>query len=428
MPTVQTALKCWLGGPAARLSDAEMARVQSDPAVQDVYPSLKALDELCLKVEVKFPLDHIAVGKTQLCQEAIRWAYGPDFLARHASARPKFADDEVLFLERRLAWVVEYDAMAGAAQTIESLQQEWVTAQDDLRAARAQLGQLDRTSQERAAESQAAATRVRELERARDDAEHRAAAAERRCREYEQYVATAELRIRENQEHAAATEKRIREHHEHVIGVERRSREFQELAAAAEQRSREQEERAERAEAALSVELRKAEEARARPPETRDDKVLALLQHHVDELTACAKESEAAHSRALADVQAEKDAAEQRATDLAGQLKEAQKRLKEAEDRASHQAVVKSPAPAPAPEGPAFLRRELTAAKDAVKKETDARIQAEKERAEAQAKLATAQADLADAQAKLAAAKAQADDSQVRHLNRGASRRSPTAH
>ena len=40
-PSVQTALKCWVGGPAAHLSETEMARVQEDEAVQDVYPALK---------------------------------------------------------------------------------------------------------------------------------------------------------------------------------------------------------------------------------------------------------------------------------------------------------------------------------------------------------------------------------------------------
>ena len=182
-------------------------------------PPFQALDDLCLKVDVKFPLDHLAATKTQLCQEAIRWAYGPDFLARFAPDRPKFADDAALFLERRLAWVVEFDAMAGAAQTIAGLQQEWITAQDDLRAARAKLGHLDRTYQARAAESQAAAGRARQLEQQLAAAEQRLVAAEQRCREHEG--------------------------------------------------------RAERAEAALQAEVVKAEEARARPA-TRDDKVLAL--------------------------------------------------------------------------------------------------------------------------------------------------------
>ena len=41
---------------------------QTNQAVLEVYPSLKALDDLCAKIEIRFPIDHIAASKHELCQ------------------------------------------------------------------------------------------------------------------------------------------------------------------------------------------------------------------------------------------------------------------------------------------------------------------------------------------------------------------------
>ena len=90
--------------------------------------------------------------------------------------------------------------------------------------------------------------------------------------------------------------------------------------------------------------------------------------------------------------------------DLEGQLKAAQQQLIEAEERAKRaeksQKTTPPSAEKPALEGPAFLRREINAYKDAVRKEAEARAKAER--------------GLADAQASLAAAQSRLDELQVR--------------
>ena len=195
-PRVQTALKCWVGGKAGDLSRSELEDIQDDEGVQEVYPCLKAMDDLCDKVGIRFPIDHIAASKCELSQEAIRFAYGPEFLAAHVPDRPKFADEqEVLFLERRLAWVVGFDAMTvatkaasvDAVKQIEALQKEWVEAQQELRAANAKIGQLETHTRDAELLAQLQ-QQVQELtaRAEQSEAETRRTVAERRAAEWEE--------------------------------------------------------------------------------------------------------------------------------------------------------------------------------------------------------------------------------------------------
>ena len=73
--------------------------------MQAVYPALTALDELCSKAAIRFPIDHIMTGKTELCKEALTYAYGPDFVAKHAYQRSNFVQtlgQDSLVVGRRL--------------------------------------------------------------------------------------------------------------------------------------------------------------------------------------------------------------------------------------------------------------------------------------------------------------------------------------
>ena len=73
--------------------------------MQAVYPALTALDELCSKAAIRFPIDHIMAGKTELCKEALTYAYGPDFVAKYADQRSNFVQHsgkDSLVVGRRL--------------------------------------------------------------------------------------------------------------------------------------------------------------------------------------------------------------------------------------------------------------------------------------------------------------------------------------
>ena len=76
--------------------------------MQAVYPALTALDELCSKAAIRFPIDHVLAGKTELCKEALTYAYGPDFVTKYAVRRPNVVQSlgQNIFVGRRLnfAW------------------------------------------------------------------------------------------------------------------------------------------------------------------------------------------------------------------------------------------------------------------------------------------------------------------------------------
>ncbi len=81
-PLVKVALDLW-GGDTKNHSETEMEAARFDEGVARIYPRMKAFELVCDKARIKFPVDHILVGKTELSQEAVTYAFGPDFVAKH---------------------------------------------------------------------------------------------------------------------------------------------------------------------------------------------------------------------------------------------------------------------------------------------------------------------------------------------------------
>ena len=129
-PMVKIALDCW-GGDAHNYTEAQMESARFDEAVNRVYPRMKSFETTTdlagIRVRVnttlfhpitnfishllifltfllpsfllfcsslfnylyssQFPVDHILAGKTELSEDAILMAFGPDFVSRLAQAR-----------------------------------------------------------------------------------------------------------------------------------------------------------------------------------------------------------------------------------------------------------------------------------------------------------------------------------------------------
>jgi hypothetical protein len=51
--------------------------------VARIYPRMKAFEQVCDKARIRFPVDHILAKRTELSQEAVTYAFGPDFVAKH---------------------------------------------------------------------------------------------------------------------------------------------------------------------------------------------------------------------------------------------------------------------------------------------------------------------------------------------------------
>ena len=81
-PLVKVALDLW-GGDTKNHSEADMEAARFDEGVARIYPRMKAFETVCDKARIKFPIDHILASKTELSQEAVTYAFGPDFVAKH---------------------------------------------------------------------------------------------------------------------------------------------------------------------------------------------------------------------------------------------------------------------------------------------------------------------------------------------------------
>jgi hypothetical protein len=81
---VKVALACWGGSSAAQqLSEAELESVRTDPGVIELFPKLKEFESVCDRAKIRFPVDHIEAGWTELSEDAVTYAFGPDFVALH---------------------------------------------------------------------------------------------------------------------------------------------------------------------------------------------------------------------------------------------------------------------------------------------------------------------------------------------------------
>jgi hypothetical protein len=85
MPLVKLALDIWGGKDASHLKESDLDAIRMDPGVLEIYPQMKAFEAVCDKYKIGFPVDHILAGKTELSEEAVARAFGPDFVALHHS-------------------------------------------------------------------------------------------------------------------------------------------------------------------------------------------------------------------------------------------------------------------------------------------------------------------------------------------------------
>ena len=82
LPLVKVALDLW-GGDTKNYTEAQMEAARFDDGVARIYPRMKAFEQVCDKARIKFPVDHILANKTELSQEAVTYAFGPDFVDKH---------------------------------------------------------------------------------------------------------------------------------------------------------------------------------------------------------------------------------------------------------------------------------------------------------------------------------------------------------
>ena len=53
-----------------------------------MYDSLKEFERICDSALIRFPVDHLVLHLTALTEEAIRYNFGPDFVAKHVPPSP----------------------------------------------------------------------------------------------------------------------------------------------------------------------------------------------------------------------------------------------------------------------------------------------------------------------------------------------------
>ena len=82
LPTVHLALAHW-AGKAANITPEQTQQTQLCPGVITVYPKVKQLEEICNRVKVKLPLDHVMEGKTRLDNTSLIAWHGPEFCVTH---------------------------------------------------------------------------------------------------------------------------------------------------------------------------------------------------------------------------------------------------------------------------------------------------------------------------------------------------------
>ena len=65
------------------LSTSELDEIKNDEGVKEVFSAMKAFEAICDRAKIKFPVDHLEKGWTELNEEAITYAFGPDFVGLH---------------------------------------------------------------------------------------------------------------------------------------------------------------------------------------------------------------------------------------------------------------------------------------------------------------------------------------------------------
>ena len=83
-PNVQLALQMWGGENVnIELTPDQLEDIKFDEGVIRIYPRMKAFEKVCDDARIKFPVDHLIAHQTELSEEAVTYAFGPDFLAKH---------------------------------------------------------------------------------------------------------------------------------------------------------------------------------------------------------------------------------------------------------------------------------------------------------------------------------------------------------
>ena len=82
LPLVRVAMDIF-NGDADKHSAARQEEARFDEGVKRIFPRMKAFEVVCDAARIKFPVDHILSGQTELSKEAVTYAFGPDFVAKH---------------------------------------------------------------------------------------------------------------------------------------------------------------------------------------------------------------------------------------------------------------------------------------------------------------------------------------------------------
>ena len=76
------ALDCW-AGDTKNYTEEQMESARFDDGVKRIFPRMKEFEKTCDLAKIRFPIDHLIAKRTELSQEAVTYAFGPEFVAKH---------------------------------------------------------------------------------------------------------------------------------------------------------------------------------------------------------------------------------------------------------------------------------------------------------------------------------------------------------
>ena len=83
-------------------TEAQLALAREDGGVIRMYESLKDFERVCDRASIRFPVDHLVLHLASLSEEAIRYNFGPDFVAKHVPPSPHGKQRAVSFGQGRI--------------------------------------------------------------------------------------------------------------------------------------------------------------------------------------------------------------------------------------------------------------------------------------------------------------------------------------
>jgi hypothetical protein len=81
-PLVKVALDLW-GGAPHQYTEEQVNEVKTDEGVGRIFPLLKEFERVCDLAQVRFPMEHLRGRRKELTQEAVTYAFGPEFVQRY---------------------------------------------------------------------------------------------------------------------------------------------------------------------------------------------------------------------------------------------------------------------------------------------------------------------------------------------------------